>query len=139
MKAFLGVALSALLLGCAAQDAQNKPATQDEEQAVRDFIELRDLEELDKLRTSSSDRWQKISDKFIIYDTRKGAYLVEFAHPCYELEDYNRIVADVRREGNILRARFDTIRGCRTDKLYSLTEAEAAELKQLGESPGSRN
>ena len=139
MKAVTGIALSALLLGCAAQDTQDKPATQDEEQAVRDFVAVRDLEELDKLRSSSNDSWQVIADKFIIYETRKADYLVEFTRACYELEDNTRIVADIRREMNIMRSRFDTIRGCRIRKIFALTEAEAAELKQLGESPGSRN
>ena len=142
MKAVTGIALSALLLGCAAQDTQDtqdKPATQDEEQAVRDFVAVRDLEELDKLRSSSNDSWQVIGDEFIIYETRKADYLVEFTRVCYELEDNTRIVADIRREMNIMRSRFDTIRGCRIRKIFALTEAEAAELKQLGESPGSRN
>jgi len=139
MKTVMGIALSTLLLACVAQDTQDKPATQDEEQAVRDFVAVRDLEELDKLRSSSNDSWQVIADEFIIYETRKAAYLVEFTRACYELEDNTRIVADLRRERNTIRARFDTIRGCRIRKIFSLTEAEAAELKQLGESPGSRN
>ncbi|MCH8058852.1 MAG: hypothetical protein IIA11_00190 [Proteobacteria bacterium] len=139
MNAVMGIALSALLLACVAQDTQDKPATQDAEQAVRDFVAVRDLEELDKLRSSSNDSWQVIADEFIIYETRKAAYLVEFTRACYELEDRTRIVADIRRERNIIRSRFDTIRGCRIRKIFALTEAEAAELKQLGESPGSRN
>jgi len=126
MKAVTGIALSALLLGCVAQDTQDKPATQDEEQAVRDFVAVRNLEELDKLRSSSNDSWQVIADEFIIYETRKAAYLVEFTRACYELEDRTRIVADIRRERNIMRSRFDTIRGCRIRKIFALTEAEAA-------------
>ena len=139
MKTVIAITLSVLLLACAAQDAKDKPVAQDEEQAVRDFIELRDLKELDRVRTSRSDSWRKISDRFIIYDTRRESYLLEFARACYELEDYTRIVADVRRDANTIRAGFDTIRGCRISKVYSVTEAEVAELKQLGESPGSRN
>ena len=139
MKTAMGIVLSALLLACVAQDTQDKPATQDKEQAVRDVVAVRDLEELDKLRSSSNDSWQVIADEFIIYETRKAAYLVEFTRACYALEDRTRIVADIRREMNIMRSRFDTIRGCRIRKIFALTEAEAAELKQLGESPGSRN
>ena len=49
------------------------------------------------------------------------------------------VVADVRRENNTIRARFDTLRGCRIDKIFALTEADVAELKSLGEIAGSRN
>ena len=38
-----------------------------------------------------------------------------------------------------MRAKFDTIRGCRIAAIYALDEAEAAELKNIGEAPGSRN
>ena len=129
----------ALLAGCAGQDETDDPSTQDTAQAVRDFIELRELEEVDAMRSGMHDGWTQIDDTFILFRARKDTYLVEFARRCYELRDNTRITADQRWDANTIRARFDTIRGCRIAKIYALTEAEVAELRNIGEAPGSRN
>ena len=129
---------AALLAACAAQDEKDQ-STQDAVQAVRDFIEVRGLDELDKMPSSSSDSWESIENHFLIYKGRRDTYLVEFSRRCYELDDNTRIIADKRWDGNIIRARFDTIHGCRIHKIYALTEAETVELENLGEAPGSRN
>ena len=128
-----------LLAACAAQDEKQAMSTQDEAQAVRDFIDVRGLEELDKMPTAGSDSWKTIGDRFLIYEGRRAAYLVEFNRSCYELEDNTRIVADYRWDPNNIRSRFDTIRGCRIKQIYALTEGEAIELENIGEAPGSRN
>ena len=131
--------VSAALAACASQDDKAELSTQDTAQAVRDFIDVRELEELNKLDSSSGDKWTSIKDEFLIYEGRRETYLVEFYRRCYELSDNTRIVADKRWELNTIRARSDTIRGCRIEKIYALTEAEAAELENIGEAPGSRN
>ena len=128
-----------LLAGCAGQDEKDDPSTQDSEQAVRDFIELRELEELDSLRSGNSDGWTQINETFILYKGRKDTYLVEFARRCHELRDNTRIIPDHRWDATTIRARFDTLRGCRIHRIYALDEAEIAELKNIGEAPGSRN
>ena len=133
-KRLLPIAV-ALLSACAAQE---RAATQDEEQAVRDYILVRGLSEVKEIRSTSDDSWHELDLNFIIYETRREAFLVEFIRACYDLSD-NRIVADKRWNLNTIDARFDTIRGCRIDKIYALTESDLAELKTLGESPGSRN
>ncbi len=127
-----------LLAGCAGQD-EKEASTQDITQAVRDFIEVRDLEELDALRSGTHDSWRPVGDSFVIYSGRRDEYLVAFARPCYELRDNTRITADKRWDASQVRARFDTIRGCRITHIYALDEAEVAELKNIGEAPGSRN
>ena len=127
--------MAMLLSACAAQD---EAATQDEEQAVRDYILVRGLPEVKDIRSSNNDRWAELDLHFIIYETRRESYLVEFVRACYELFD-SQVVADKRRDLNRINARFDTIRGCRIEKIFALTEADMAELKTLGESPGSRN
>jgi len=139
MKAVPLLIAAALLAACAAQDEQKAKSTQDAVQAVRDFIEVRDLEKLDKMPSTSSDSWDAIGGRFLIYKGRRGAYLVEFSRRCYELEDNTRIVADKRWDSHNIRSRFDTIRGCRIHQIYGLTEGEAAELENIGEAPGSRN
>ena len=128
-----------LLAGCAAQDEQDDASSQDIDQAVRDFIELRELESLDALVSGSNDGWREISDYFILYEGRRDAYLVEFVRRCYELRDNTRITPDERWDKNRIRARFDTIRGCRIAAIYALDETEAAEVENIGEAPGSRN
>jgi len=127
------------LSGCATQDPTEKKSTQDQAQAVRDFIEVRKLEEVSEMHTGSSDSWQEVDQYFLVYEGRRDKYLVEFSRRCYALDDNARIVADRRWEANRIRARFDTIRGCQIGKIFALTEAEAAELESIGEAPGSRN
>ena len=114
-----------LLSACAAQD---EAITQDTEQAVRDFIAVRQLAETDKMRTSNNDRWEEIDQNFIIYSVRREVFLVEFARRCHELDEYP-VVPDVRNSGNTIRSRFDTIRGCRIARIFPLTEDEVAELE----------
>ena len=131
-----GTLLLISLFACASQDG--RPADE-AEQAIRDFIAVRNLEELDRMRSGDSDGWEKIADKFIIFRTRRDQYLVEFNRRCHELDDYSRIVADRRRDSGYIYARFETLRGCQIARIYGLTEAEEAELEQLGDAPGSRN
>ena len=128
-----------LLAGCAGQDEKAELSTQDVTQAVQDFIEVRELESIDSLKSGNNDSWREINDTYLVYKGRRDEYLVEFARRCYELNDSTRIVPDKRWDSSIVRARFDTIRGCRIAKIYALDEAEAAELKNIGEAPGSRN
>ncbi len=124
-----------LLTACAAQE---RATTQDIEQAVRDFIEVQELAETDRIRTASKDHWDEIDQNFLLYETSKETYLIEFIRRCYELDEYP-IVPDVRKSGRDIYAGFDTLRGCRIAKIFPLTEGEAAELASIGESPGSRN
>ena len=135
MNKLVITAAAMLLPGCATQE---RAVTQDEEQAIRDYILVRELEEVDRMRSSRGDSWDELDEHFIIYETRRNAYLVEFNRACHELNE-NRVTPDLRREANTIRARSDTIRGCHIDKIFALTEADVAELKSLGETPGSRN
>jgi hypothetical protein len=137
MKTIIYLLVLTLLAGCAAQE--DKPSTQDITQAVLDFIEVRNLESLDSLKSGTSDSWRAVGDSFVIYEGRRDEYLVQFARRCHELKDNTRITPDKRWDTNIVRAKFDTIRGCRIAAIYALDEAEAAELKNIGEAPGSRN
>jgi hypothetical protein len=138
MKSTFLLVATTLLVACAGQD-EKEQSTQDAVQAMRDFIAVRNLEELDKMPMSSSDSWHSIEDRFLIYKGRRSAYLVEFSRRCDELQDNTRIVADVRYDSRHIHSRFDTIRGCRIRKIYALDEAAAAEAENLGEAPGSRN
>jgi hypothetical protein len=127
----------ALGAGCASQ-GQKEVNTKNTEQAIRDFILVRQLGETDRVRSSNDDSYEKLDPHFVLYKTRRGTYLLEFSRKCYELGEYP-VVADIRRDGSAIRAGFDTLRGCRIDKLFELSEGEVAELQNIGESPGSRN
>ena len=135
MKKTTLILLVVLLAGCAAPE---EVIGNDKEQAILDLIAVRQLTEVDKFRSQNEDSWKDIERHYLIYEARRQAYLVEFSRACYELEDRN-IVADIRREAHIIRARYDTIRGCRIGRIFELTEAEVIELENIGESPGSRN
>lgn len=137
MQRLMLFVLLVTLAACATQQAEE--VREEENQAIRDFIEVRGLEEVDKIRSDRGDGWERIADKFLIYRTRRDSYLFEFARRCYELDDNTNITPDVRSDPNTIRARFETLRGCRIHKIYALTEAEATELASIGEAPGSRN
>ena len=107
-----------------------------EKEAVEDFIAVRKLPEVDKIRSDSTDGWYELNNYYVIYQTRRGDYLFQFARRCWELDE-QRVTADKRWDANTVRARFDTLRGCRIDKIFSLTETDADELKQLGSAPGN--
>lgn len=106
-----------------------------EDTAVEDFIRISELESVDKIRTESRDSWQVLNTRYIIYETRRGSYLVQFRRECYDI-DGNIVVADRRWESNVIRARFDTIRGCSIAAIYGLNEEQAIELEELGDAPG---
>jgi len=139
MKTLLCPIVLILVSACAAQEEQDEAPTQDTTQAVRDFIEVRELESVDSMRSGTNDSWTEIDEYFILYHGRRDTHLVEFSRRCHELRDQTRITPDKRWDTNIIRARFDTIRGCRISKIYALTEAEVAEMENIGEAPGSRN
>ena len=125
---------------CAATDGTRKPTKEAmQNQAIRDLIEVRGLEELEKIRTTERDGWKTLSESFVIYKTRRDRYLLEFARPCYEIRDNREITPDYRSHTRFMQAKFDTLRGCRIGHIYALTPAEAEEIENIGETPGSRN
>ena len=109
-----------------------------DKESVEDFVSVRGLEQVDSIRTNTSEGYYELNEHYVIFQTRRGDYLFEFARRCWELGE-RRVTADKRWDNNTIRARFDTLRGCRIARIYGLTDAEAEELKQLGEAPGSRN
>ena len=101
-------------------------------EAMRDFIEVEQLQEQDEIRTSDRDRREVINADFIIYKARNQDYLIEFRPRCPGLVD-RKVVADRRWSGHRIRPRFDTINGCIIAKAYALSEDQAEEIKQIVE------
>ena len=126
MRLGILVSLAALLAGCA-----DMPALNEADQAISDYVVVGELKSLDSIRTRDRDAWAGITDYYVIYTTRDGDYLFEFTRPCRELRDLTQVTPDTRHE-NRIRARFDTLRGCRIHRIYALSEAQAAEIRELG-------
>jgi hypothetical protein len=129
MRLTLLIAALVVIAGCAA----TKPEV--DKASVEDFIAVRELPEVDSIRTDSTDGWYELNNYYVIYQTRRGEFLFQFARRCWELDE-QRVTPDQRWDANTVRARFDTLRGCRIDKIFGLTETDVTELKQLGDSPG---
>jgi hypothetical protein len=125
------VRLSALLLvaSCAAAPPQGP-----DREAVADFIEVRQLENVEQIRRGRNDGWSRVNDYYVIYETGKRSYLVRFARRCSELEDIP-VVADTRWDAHTIRARFDTLRGCLIERIYPLNHADLLELESIAGPP----
>jgi hypothetical protein len=100
-------------------------------QAVRDYVEVAELEQADRIRTHGSDEWSPATHYFALYESRDGWYLLEFSRNCRELTDHTRVTPDRRYDHNVMRRGIDTLRGCRIDRMYPLTEAQALEIDAL--------
>ena len=104
-----------------------------ETQAIRDYVEVGELEEVDSVRTRDSDQWSPVTDYYVLYKGREGQFLLGFSRICRELTDNTKIKADYRYDHNVMRRGFDTLRGCRIDEMYPLTDAQVQEIKALTE------
>jgi len=107
-------------------------------EAVRDYVVAAELEEVTEIRMREQLSYTYVNDRFVTIDTRRGDYLLELQRDCWELRrnEFTPEMVDVRDNPNVLRARFDTIRGCRIAKMYEITAAQRAELTALGDAPG---
>lgn len=124
---FAALTLSACVTGYDPQEIE----------AVRDYVAANQLEEVDKIRRNDQASYTYLNDYFVIMPSRREDYLAEFVSECRELrERFDRSMADARNDTIWIRARFDTIRGCRIGKFYAINEAQAIELRELGDAPG---
>ena len=135
LRAAALLAVPALLAACA-----GAPETPPDTQAIRDYVEVGELQQVDQLRTTlGRDEWEPLSRRFVIYTGRDGQYLLEFNNPCREMFDNSTITADRRYDRYVMRQGIDTLRGCRIDKIYPLTEAQAQEIEALAKTAGDGN
>ncbi len=114
------------------------PQTPREVEAVRDFVVAAELEEVTEIRLRSQMGYTDLNVRFVLIPTRRGDYLVEFQRDCRALTntEITPDMVDVRQNRNVLRAKFDTIRGCRIARIYAITAEQSDELKVLGDAPG---
>ncbi len=131
--AILAVSLT-LAAACA-----GTPEIPPETQAIRDYIEVGELQEVDRIRTHGSDEWTPVTMHFAMYKGRDGHFLLAFTRLCREMVDNTSITPDRRYDHNVMRRGIDTLRGCRIDKMYPLTEAQAQEIEVLANAAGGGN
>ena len=130
MKRSILVLTIALLAGCAAQSDTKV------DDAIEDFVTVSGLEELDSINSREQFGISELSERYVLLTTRKDTYLARFTRRCYELNE-NQVTPDIRYDRWTLRARFDTIRGCRIEKFFAIDKAQAEELEMLAMSRSS--
>lgn len=124
MKRSMLLLIVALLAGCAAQSDTKV------DDAIEDFVAVSGLEELDSIKSREQFGIAELSERYILLRTRNDTYLARFTRRCYELNE-NQVTPDVRYDRWTLRARLDTIRGCRIEKFFAIDAAQAEELEML--------
>ncbi len=128
-------AVAAFCVACA-----GTPEIPPDTEAIRDYVEVGELQQVDELRTTlGRDDWTPLTRRFVIYTGLNGRFLLEFAYPCREMFDNTTITPDLRYDRHYMRRGVDTLRGCRIDKIYPLTEAQALEIEALAKSAGDGN
>ena len=132
---FLRIAAVAACLALGACTTTVKPQ---EIEAVRDFVAANELTEVDQIRLTQQMSYTYVNDRYVIIPTRRGDFLAEFRRDCRELRRsrFTEDMIDRRDNQNIIRARFDTIRGCVIGRIYEISEGQRAELHDLGDAPG---
>lgn len=128
-----------LIIATLAMSACSVTTTQPQEiEATHDFVAASELTEVSEIRLTRQLSYTYVNDRFVTVPTRSGDYLVEFQRNCHELREtrFDAHMVDERDNTNVLRSKFDTIRGCRIGTMYEITEAQKEELKALGDAPG---
>lgn len=121
--------VTTLLFGCVAQPGP------DANDAIADFIVVSELKPKDIVRLRDQFNYDYLSENYVVLKARGDYYLVQFQRRCHELRE-REITPDKRFDRNTLRAGFDTIRGCRIDRMFAIDAAQAKELEFLAdESP----
>ena len=131
MKYYATLVVLMLLAACATTGQEERI------NAIKDFIEVNELEKVDVIRTFFDQPDQHVlNDRFVIVSTRREQYLLEYPYPCRDDPLTRRPKPDVRRDSNAIYAGSDTFRGCQIRAIYPITEDQAEELKNMGKAPG---
>lgn len=116
-----------MLAGCVTSEVRPEVA------AVRDLIKLEQPDQVDQIRVLNQLHYQYVNDHYVSATQGSRHYLIEFTSRCAALRrgDYTPAMVDTRRDANYINAKWDTIRGCPIDRIYSLSAGQLLEIKQL--------
>ena len=134
MRAFNWTLFVVLLMGCASDKPEEDrrppggPGRASAEE-LREYIDKVKPEAVFVVYYKEPLRWKAINDYFAIMDTRDGPHLIELSWECEDFGNQSIYVdmADRREKRGILRAKVDTLRGCRIENFYKLPEVEGVE------------
>jgi len=129
MNRILALFALTLLVACANTEQQENIVRQNN--AVEDYIASAELTEIDAIKARGQISHKEITEKHVILQDSRNVYLATFHRRCRELRPEN-LQPDYRQDANTIRARFDTYRGCRIERLFKLSEGQETELIQLG-------
>ena len=107
---------------------------------LRVYVDEVKPEPVPTIRYEEPLRWKALNSFFAIAETRNGPHLIEMSWECDDLHS-NQIYADMadrRSKRGILRAKIDTLRGCRIENFYKLPEVEAVEREDDGTTQSDR-
>jgi len=132
-RALTLLAVLALLFGCATQeDSRSPPGGKGRGSAeeLREYLDKVQPEPVYSIRYREPLRWRALNNYFAMVETLDGPHLVELSWECKDLtrtQIYGDM-ADRRNTRGLLRARADTLRGCRIESFYKLPEAKAVDI-----------
>ncbi len=132
MSKFFLIPAALCLTACAATTEDQTSDIVSNNDAIEDFIEVSDLKEVDAIRSFDTPGHKTVSARYIIVRDRKKQYLLTFRRRCHEYRETD-VTPDVRYDRSTIRARFDTYRGCRIDRIFELTPGQVTELEALAE------
>lgn len=128
--AVLAAVVMGVITGCASGEEKENVIRKND--AIDDYVIVTELKEIDAIRSHGNLYSKVITEKYIIVSDRRNSYLLTYKQVCRELRE-TEVKPDIRRERNVLRARFDTYRGCPIRSLHEITKGQADELLALGE------
>ena len=135
MRRYTAAAVAALVLMTGCASAPEKESVLKKNDAIDDYIVVAELKEIAAIKSREQLNSKIITDKYLIIYDRRSSYVLVFKRRCRELYDIE-VTPDIRRERNVLRAGFDTYRGCVIRSLYEVTGGQADEVIALGKMSG---
>ena len=136
MRLHIAVLVLLALSACSTTSTAHWPGK--ELEAVRDFVVVTELKQVKKIRLYEQMKYLFVNDFYIVFQTSRGDYLIEFRGRCTELRRrfWTADMIDIRVSARMLYADHDTIRGCVIGKIFELPEPQLEELRILGDAPG---
>lgn len=138
MRILSTLAAMALLAGCASTSTKDVVGPGKDLQAVRDFVAVGDLTEVDKVRLKEQLKYWYVNDWYVVLPQRQSYHLIQFRGRCDELRrrQWTSDMVDMRVHSRHLYSDHDTIRGCVIGHIYELSDPQLEELRVLGDAPG---